>query len=238
MWQRAVLSRNSLPEQHRERPVFLWSDEAQETVSSYDGEYQSMCRGSKACTVYLTQSLPTYYARIGGDNPRDAAHALVCKFMTNVFHSKGCAETNEYASRTIGKVMKRHGNYSAGSSRNVNFGMSEGSSESSGTSSSHGFSSSSSSAGQGSSSGSNSSYGTTSSKGSNWGSSRGQGMSRNVSRGYSESMEYAIEPGDFARMLQTGGKQNRYRVTGVWFQAGRVFQVTGTNMLLETFAQQ
>lgn len=60
LWQRAVLSRNGLAPKHRERPVFLWSDEAQETVSSYDAEYQSMCRGSKACTVYLTQSLPTY----------------------------------------------------------------------------------------------------------------------------------------------------------------------------------
>jgi hypothetical protein len=50
-------------------------------------------------------------------------------------------------------------------------------------------------------------------------------------------MEFAIEPGDFARILKTGGKQNGKRVTGVWFQSGRVFKATGTNMMLETFAQ-
>ena len=46
-------------------PQLLWSDEAQETVTSYDGEFQSLCRGSKCCTVYLTQSLPTYYSKNG-----------------------------------------------------------------------------------------------------------------------------------------------------------------------------
>jgi hypothetical protein len=163
MWQRAVLTRNSLAPEHQERPVFLWSDEAQETMHSYDAEFQSMCRGSKCCTVYLTQSLPTYYAKIGGDNPRDAAHALVGKFMTHIYHSNACPETNEYASRMIGKVVTRHGNFSAGASQSLNMGMSMGSSEQSGSSSSYG-----------SSSGSNnysfnSSYGSTSGTGNNWG---------------------------------------------------------------------
>ena len=117
MWQRAVLSRNSLAQVHRERPVFLWSDEAQETVSPYDGEFLSMCRASKCCVTYLTQSLPTYYAKLGGDNPRDAAHALVGKFMTHIYHSNACPETNEYAARMIGKVTKRRGNYSSGTSK-------------------------------------------------------------------------------------------------------------------------
>ena len=69
MWQRAVLSRNSLPEKHRERPLFLFSDEAQDTASTYDGEFLAMCRGSKCSVCYLTQSLPTYYSKMGGDNP-------------------------------------------------------------------------------------------------------------------------------------------------------------------------
>ena len=231
MWQRAVLNRNSLAEKHRARPVFLWSDEAQETVSSYDAEYQSICRGSKACTVYLTQSLPTYYAKMGGDNPRDAAHALVGKFMTNIFHSNACPDTNEYASRVIGKVLTRRGNYSSGSSESFNLGMSAGNSENWGSSSSHGSSYGNNSAsfntGSGSSSGS----------GSNWGANRGKGTSRNENRGYSESMEFVIEPGDFARVLKSGGKENGNQVTGVWFQGGRVFKASGSNMMLETFAQ-
>jgi len=232
MWQRAVLSRNSLAQKHQERPVFLWSDEAQETVSSYDAEFQSICRGSRACTVYLTQSLPTYYAKIGSDNPRDAAHALVGKFMTNIFHANACPDTNDYASRVIGKVVKQRGNYSSGSSQNYSLGMNEGSGQNSGTSTS--FGSSSSSNGQFSST---SGYGSNSGSNNNWGSNQGRGNSQNESRGYSESLEFLIEPGDFARVLKTGGKQNRNLVTGIWFQGGRVFQASSTNVLLETFAQ-
>jgi len=77
MWQRAVLSRNSLEEKHRERFLFGWSDESQEVVNSYDYEFLSLCRASKCCVTYLTQSLPTYFAKIGGDNPKDATEALV-----------------------------------------------------------------------------------------------------------------------------------------------------------------
>jgi hypothetical protein len=237
MWMRAVLSRNSLPQIYSERPVFLWSDEAQETVSSYDAEFQSLCRGSRACTVYLTQSLPTYYAKMGGDNPRDATHALVGKFNTHIYHSNACPETNEYASRMIGKVMKRRGNYSAGTSKSMNEGMTAGSSDNVGYSSNSGHSSSAPYSFSGSSN-FNSGRGHNSGSGSNWGSNRGRGTSENISEGYSENIEYAIEPGDFARSLKNGGKQNGQLVTGIWFQGGRVFKATGTNFMLEAFKQK
>ena len=63
------------------------------------------------------------------------------------------------------------------------------------------------------------------------------GTSQNVSRGYSESMEYVIEPGEFARILKTAGRQNGMEVAGVWFQASRVFRASGTNFMLERFQQ-
>ncbi len=236
MWQRAVLARNSLEEKHRERPVFLFSDEAQETVSSFDAEYQSLCRESKACTVYLTQSLPNYYAKMGGDNPRDAAHSLVGKFVTNIFHANACPETNDFASRVVGRILTRRDNFSSGNSRNLNLGMSAGNSEQSGWSSNHG-SSSNHTFGQGGQHSSNSGSGSNSGTGNNWGSNRGQGVSRNESRGYSESMEYAIEPGDFARILKTGGRENGNQVTAVWFQSGRIFKCSGSNVMLQRFQQ-
>jgi hypothetical protein len=232
MWQRAVLGRNSLAQEHRERPVFLWSDEAQDTVSSYDYEFQSMCRGSKCCTVFLTQSLPTYYAKMGGggDNGRDAAHALVGKFSTHIYHSNACPETNEFASRMIGKVLTRRANFSEGNSQSFNEGMSAGNSENTGSSSGYGSSS-----GKGYSFNSNS--GSTSGSGNNWGNNRGRGSSENVSRGYSESMEFLIEPGDFARILRTGGRANGGIVTGVWFQSGRVFHESNGNTMIRRFRQ-
>jgi len=237
MWQRAVLGRNGLAKEHQERPVFLWSDEAQETVNSYDFEFQSMCRGSRCCTVYMTQSLPTYYAKMGGDNPRDAVHALVAKFATQVFGSNSCAETNEYAARTLGKVMKRHANYNAGMSQSVNFGMSSGESENHGSNSNFGHSSSRSFQSNGHNASSSFNSGNNSGTGNNWGSNRSEARSDNESRGYSESMEYVIEPGDFARVLKTGGKPNNNLVTAVWFQSGRIFKATGQNTILETFQQ-
>lgn len=230
MWQRAVLGRNSLPQEHRERPVFLWSDEAQETAHSYDGEFIGMARGSKCCPVFLTQSLPTYYAKMGGSNGRDEAHGLVGKFMTHIYHSNACPETNEYASRMIGKVVTRRGNYSAGNSQSLNEGMSKGNNENNGSSSSYGSSS-----GQGYSFNSNS--GSSSGSGNNWGDNRGRSSTDNYSRGYSESMEYLIEPGDFARILRNGGRANGNIVTGVWFQTGRTFKASGSNMMIRRFQQ-
>lgn len=236
LWQRAILSRNGLDPKHRECPLFLYSDEAQETVNSYDGEFLSVCRGSKTSVIFLTQSLPTYFAKIGGDNPRDAALALVGKFGTHIYHSNACAETNEFASRTIGKVLKRRGNYSRGTSRSTNSGTSYGESESWGTSYSSGSTTSVSDNGGGSS-GSSSSFGQTNNSSLNFGWNRGQSTGRSENAGYSESMEYLIEPGDFARVLKTGGPANRNIVSGFWFQSGRTFKSTGQNVLLAEFAQ-
>lgn len=63
------------------------------------------------------------------------------------------------------------------------------------------------------------------------------GTSTNVSRGYSEQMDYLIEPGQFSRMLKTGGPNNGNRVSAVWYQAGRQFQYSGGNALLAEFSQ-
>ena len=238
IWQRAVLNRNSLEQKHQERPLVLWSDESQETVAPYDGEFLGLSRESKCCTVYLTQSLPTYFAKIGSDNPRDAALSLASKFKTHVFCTNNCPETNEFASRMIGKVLTRRSNFTAGQSQSFNEGMSAGNSENSGNSSSWGSSSGrSSGSGSGSSSSFNHSSGSTSGTGNNWGSNRGRGSADNISQGYSESMEYAIEPGEFARSLKTGGPQNGNRVTAVWFQAGRTFKASGRNFLITEFEQ-
>lgn len=224
-WQRAVLSRNSLEEKHRARPVFLFCDEAQETVSSYDGEFLGMCRASKCCMLYMTQSLPAYFSKIGGDNPRDAAVNLVGKFGTQVFFANGCAETNEYAARTIGKVLKRRANYSAGENRSTSYGMNYGEGDNRGSSTSWG---------QGMFSNTTTSDG----RSDNWGENRGQSRGASVNRGYSETMEYAIEPGDFARCFRTGGAANNYHVTGLWFRAGEIFRASGTNVLPVTFSQK
>ncbi len=233
MWQRAVLSRNALAYEHQVRPVFLWADEAQYFVNSYDAEYQSTCRGSRACTVYLTQSLPTYYARMAGENARDRTHHFLGNFATKVFYNNACAETNEYAARLLGRVLHRRATYSEGSSTGSNVGMNSGSSTNRGGSSGSG-SSYNGRGGGGSSSNHGSSWGS----GESWGESRGHSHSENVSHGYSEQMDYVLQPDAFSsEMLKTGGPEYGNKVSAVWFQAGRRFAASGDNALLVEFRQ-
>lgn len=144
IWQRAIESRNGLASEFRERPVFLYADEAQFFVSTYDDTFLSTCRGSKCATVYLTQSLPTYVAQLGKEKEA-AVDGFVGKFNTKVFHLNACPKTNKYAAELIGKGLKLHKtssrtvtsgvqtNYS-GTQNSINHGynQSEGSNETTG----------------------------------------------------------------------------------------------------------
>lgn len=235
LWQRAVLARNGLAAPHQARPVFLWADEAQYFTNSYDAEFLSTCRGSRCCTVFLSQSLPTYYAKMGGENARDRVHHLLGNFATRIWHNNACHETNEWASKTIGRSLQTRNNFSEGEGRNFNSGMNMGEGTNWGSNSSSGGSVSTSNGnttygvnwGSGSSSGGND----------NWGRNRGGGTSTNVSHGTSEQMDYIIEPGAFSRALKTGGPANGNRVSAVWYQAGRNFVAAGGNALMAEFAQ-
>ena len=240
MWQRAVLARNALAPAQRQRPVFLWADEAQYFINGFDGEYLSTCRGSLACTVFLSQSLPTYYASIGGEHARERVQHLLGNFATKIWHSNSCPETNRWAADTIGQVLKRRANFSEGEGTSSNYGlnMGEGSNWGSQWNTGGNSGSSYSSRGEGSSS-SGSSWGTGGSQGEsdNRGRNRGHGSSTNVSQGYSEQMGYVLEPGDFGRMLRTGGPANGNRVSAVWYQAGRRFRQSAGNATLAEFVQ-
>lgn len=231
MWQRAVLARNAMQPRHRERPVFLWADEAQYFVNGYDADFLSTCRSSRACAVYLSQSLPTYYARMGGPQPQHAADMLLANFQTRVFHNNACVVTNRWASDTIGRSLQRRFTESEGESSNWSRGMNAGAGESAGSSSSFGGS-------YGQHGGSSSwSSGSNRSHSDNWGRNRGSGGGSSHSTGYSEAMEVEIEPAVFARDLVTGGPANSGKVTALWLSAGRRFADSGRNYLHVTFGQ-
>jgi len=232
MWQRAVLSRNALEPRHRDRPVFLWADESQYFVNSFDTDFQSTCRGSRACTVYLTQSLPTYYARMGGEHAKHKADMLLANFVTKIFHNNADPETNRWAADTIGRVIQRRGSYSEGSSTGRSYGMNEGDSRNWGSSSSYGSSTDA----RGHSS-STSNYGNNYGEGENTGRNRGLNRGDSVTGGYSETMDYEIEPGEFSRELRTGSPANGGTVTAVWFQAGKLFRDSRRNYLMARFQQ-
>ena len=88
------------------RPVFIWADESQFFVNSYDALFQSTARSSRACTVYLTQNLPSYFSAFSGANARAEAEAFLGNLQTKVFHANGDPTTNNWAAESIGRTRQ------------------------------------------------------------------------------------------------------------------------------------
>lgn len=231
MWQRAVLNRNSLPDVFRQRPVFLWADEAQYFVSKDDADFQSTCRGSRACTVYLSQNLPTYYAMVPEQNGVHRVQQLLGNFATKIFHNNSCTETNKWAADMLGRAPQRRASYSEneGSTRSYgqNYSESKGGGTNSGSNTSY--------SAQGGSSGA--SWGRQSNYGESWGENEDYSTNSGTNRGWSEQMDYVMEPAQFSRVLKTGGPHNGNQVSAVWYQAGRTFRTSHGNALLAVFNQ-
>ncbi len=101
------LAAQSTKVDRKTRPVFLYADEAQNFLNSADADLLAMARSSKTCIVYITQDLPTYYAKLG-PNARDVAESILSKFGTRIFHANSSRETNQAAAELIGKVEKFH----------------------------------------------------------------------------------------------------------------------------------
>lgn len=211
LWQRACGRRKV---NGRTRPVFVWADECQFFLSPHDAQFVSTSRSKRACSVYLTQNLPTYYARIQARNPQDVADSLIGNFSTKIFHAQTDPRTNQWAADLIGKGtvwrQSQGENVNTGWSQGRNFGDSSGSSNSS---SGRDFSS-------GSQSGSSS--------GQQRGSSGGGGANWSVQ----EQIDYAIQPSYFTTLRKSGGT-----VDALLFQGGKPFRHSGATWLPVSFRQ-
>lgn len=100
MWQQAAERRDITK---NDRPIFLWVDEAQNFATEYDMQFQATARSSRACTVYLTQNLPNYYAEMGGAHSKYRVDSLVGNLQTKIWHANSDPETNSHAAETIGR---------------------------------------------------------------------------------------------------------------------------------------
>jgi hypothetical protein len=111
VWQRAV-ERRIPPGISREnaqetiRPVFLFADESQFFVNSYDALFQSTARSSRACTVYLTQNLPTYFSAFGGMSGKSDAESFLGNLQTKIAHANGDPTTNQWIADSIGRTRQ------------------------------------------------------------------------------------------------------------------------------------
>lgn len=221
-WQRATERRIQA---YNTRPVFLWADECQLFTSSYDSEFQSTARSSKACTVYITQSIEAYLHAQGGDE--HAVYSMLTNFQTKIFHTNTDNRTNQYAADLIGKWQQSRGNWSSSNGTSESVGHS--SNVSSGWSGSRGTS------GGGLQSSSNASHGRSVNRG--YGSSNSRSMSNNESHGEQEVIDYLLQPSFFTYHLRKGGRKNRFIVDGVVINGGQIWS-NGTPALICEFSQK
>ena len=243
-----MLERTSHP---NARPVVLWTDESQCLTAKYDLEFQSTARSSKTITVNITQNLSGYYAMLPARDARAATDAILGNFQTKIFHQNTDPATNQYASDLIGKGIVRrntvnwssnHG-HSDGQSwsynSNTQIGESEGRSWGSQSSfgSSYGANGSSWSYSGGSNSGRNEGRTWSRSAGDGYSYTEGSNYGSSNGGGWTEVIDYIVEPRAFATQLRKGGPDNMGLVDAIIVQGGRKFNGTGAHWLPSTFQQ-
>lgn len=238
-FQTEVLARHSLPHQHRERFLFCYADEAQEFMTSRDAEFFAMSRSARCSSIYLTQSLATIYAKLGGANAHDRAHHMISNMGVRIFCANSCTITNTWSSKTIGKGVHRRASFNESSGTSTSYGTNMGLGTNEGSNSGSGGNSSYSSGPGGSSSGGGGSWNRGQSEGSNEsrGRNRGGGHSHGTSAGWSEQVDWLVPPDFFTRNLKTGGPASAGRVSAIWAQVGKSFPASGGPSMVVEFVQ-
>lgn len=210
VWQAAALRRMEKADRNM-RPIFLWADESHFFVTEFDNRFQSLARAARVATVYLTQNISAYRAKLGTQNSGDLTNWLMGLFQTHVFHAQSDPATIEHAQKLFGKREITRFNDSASTSVGTNRGYAYnvGSSSGSGT------------------------YTATS------GSTDSRGRSRTMTTGYSTStsVEHVLEAHHFTG-LATGTDQlpfARRHLRGIAqayvFRLGRTWSTGDTHLL-------
>ncbi|GJM16879.1 MAG: hypothetical protein DHS20C13_22060 [Thermodesulfobacteriota bacterium] len=121
LFQQAVERRVYQPE--KDIPVFLWVDESQNFLNTYDQIFQTTARSAGVSTVFITQNISNYYVAIGGKNPEARVNSLLGNLSTKIFHNNNDYVTNEWASKLIGKTWKNIESMNIGQTQS--FGLSK-----------------------------------------------------------------------------------------------------------------
>jgi hypothetical protein len=220
-WMRAMERR---PKKEPLRPVFLWGDEYQLFISSYDNEFSSTARSSRVCTVYLTQSVPALKDAVKGTAAKDTVDTLLNNFQTRIIHTCLDDVTQKWASDTIGKGLQWRYSEQKNSSTNEGEGEAEG--ETTG-------------AGEGIAKHANGGgRNLSSSEGRNRGRSKSKGRVAGEGASRQQVMDYYLQPAFFASSLRMGDKVNKFIVDGVVLVGGKTWEYTGKPFLIASFSQK
>jgi hypothetical protein len=87
----------------RQRPVFLFSDEAHYFLTDHDQLFQTTARSARCATVYLSQNRSNYLAESPGDAGRHRMQSLVACLKTQIMHQCSDEETRRAFADSIGK---------------------------------------------------------------------------------------------------------------------------------------
>ncbi len=87
----------------RERPVFIFSDEAHHFVTEHDQLFQTTARSARCSVVYLTQNRSNYLAESPGSTGPHRVQSLSACLKTQIMHQCSHEETRRAFSDAIGK---------------------------------------------------------------------------------------------------------------------------------------
>lgn len=217
-WQRAIERRTVTADT---RPCFLFADEYQLFTSSYDAEFQSTARSSRACTVYMTQSVPALREAVKSAVPQETINALLNNFQTAIVHACRDPVTQVWAADIIGKGLQTRQSWNHSESTSWNRGSS--------VQESFGYSSSTDGKG-------NTSGGGNYSSGVSLSASQGGGTSHGGGR--QEVVDYLVQPSFLGTGLRMGGVRHGFMVDALVTQTGRHWRHTAAPWLLCTFRQK
>jgi hypothetical protein len=87
----------------------LWGDEAPNWITSFDSPFLAQCRSRGACMVYLMQSLPGAYEKLGGGSrAKMSIDSLCANFTTKIVHALGDLQTSHWISGLCGQHYAKH----------------------------------------------------------------------------------------------------------------------------------
>jgi len=82
--------------------VFLYSDECQFFLNSYDLQFQQTARSSRVASFYLSQNLSNFHVSLG-EQGEQKANSLLGNLSTKIFHANPDTTTNEWSARIFGE---------------------------------------------------------------------------------------------------------------------------------------
>lgn len=123
IWQRAILRRDV---RKHPRPCFLFMDEFQNYVSSFDWEYFSVSRSARVCNIAMTQNLHSLIAKLGGGpQAQHQAYSLLGNMVTKLAHAQTDQTTASYMADIIAQRWQTISNYNTQSSQHSSAGGSQ-----------------------------------------------------------------------------------------------------------------